>query len=177
MKRIQEVIVVEGRHDTARLKKWFDCDTIETGGTSLSDAVLAEIRIMQKERGVIIFTDPDAPGNMIRQRINAAVPGCLNAYVQKEDARTSRKVGVEHADEAAVREALEHLITMDENRADTLGMQDMFALGLIGADNSTDRRRKAARKLHIGYGRAKTMRRRLNALGLSKEQLQEILDE
>ena len=177
MKKIKEVIVVEGRHDSARLKKWFDCDTIETGGTSLSDEVLEEIRVMQKERGVIIFTDPDAPGNMIRQHINAAVPGCLNAYVQKEDARTSRKVGVEHADEAVVQEALEHLISQDESRPDTLHMQDMFALGLIGTDNCTERRRLAARRLHIGYGSAKTMLRRLNALGLSREQLQEILDE
>ena len=43
MKKIKEVIVVEGRHDTERLRKYFDCDTIETGGTSLGQDVIDRI--------------------------------------------------------------------------------------------------------------------------------------
>ena len=73
-KKIQEVIVVEGRHDTEKLRKYFDCDTIETGGTSLGDSVIERIREAQKARGVIIFTDPDSPGNRIRNVINQNIP-------------------------------------------------------------------------------------------------------
>ena len=79
MKQIRQLIVVEGRHDSAKLKEFFECDTIETGGTSLGEEVIERIRAAQKTRGVIIFTDPDSPGNRIRNEINRAVPGCLNA--------------------------------------------------------------------------------------------------
>ena len=63
--RIQEVIVVEGKNDTAKLKQYFDCDTIETHGTCLSEWTLKFILKASKTRGVIVFTDPDSPGNRI----------------------------------------------------------------------------------------------------------------
>ena len=44
MDRIYEIIVVEGRHDTQQLKKYFDCETIETGGSSIDDKVIEQIR-------------------------------------------------------------------------------------------------------------------------------------
>ena len=94
--KIQEVIVVEGKNDTAVLKSYFDCDTIETHGTCLSDFTLQLIEKMQEKRGVIIFTDPDYPGESIRKQINQRVKGCRNAFVPKEMAKTEKKVGVEH---------------------------------------------------------------------------------
>jgi hypothetical protein len=72
MKRIQEVIVVEGRHDTEKLRKYFDCDTIETGGSSLGRDVLERIAQANKTSGVIIFTDPDSAGNRIRNAKSTA---------------------------------------------------------------------------------------------------------
>ena len=62
MDRINEIIVVEGRHDTQQLKKYFDCETIETGGSSIDDKVIERIRYAASTCGVIIFTDPDTPG-------------------------------------------------------------------------------------------------------------------
>ena len=50
MKQIKEVIVVEGKHDTATLKKFFLCDTIETNGLSLSEETLLFIKDVQKKR-------------------------------------------------------------------------------------------------------------------------------
>ena len=107
MKRrfIRQLIVVEGRHDTANLQKYFDCDTAETGGTSLDEKVMERIAYAAETRGVIIFTDPDSPGNRIRNAINRRIPGCGNAFIEKEKARTDRKVGVEHAGREALEEA------------------------------------------------------------------------
>lgn len=70
--KIKEIIVVEGKKDTANLKRWLDVDTLETSGTGLSEATLEQIRQWATTRGVIIFTDPDTPGDQIRQRINNA---------------------------------------------------------------------------------------------------------
>lgn len=176
MKRIRQLIVVEGRHDTAALKKYFDCDTIETGGTSLGEKVIEEIRTAKEKRGVIIFTDPDSPGNRIRNEINRLVPGCENAFIDKSVAKTDKKVGVEHAQEKDLAEALANLIIYEDNVTETITSADMSELGLLGGENSAELRQKAGRILHIGFGSAKTMKNRLNCLGITKEELRKVLE-
>ena len=64
--KIKEFIVVEGKNDTNVLQSYFECDTIETHGTHLSKDTLKQIEIAANTRGVIIFTDPDFPGEKIR---------------------------------------------------------------------------------------------------------------
>ena len=177
MKRIRQLIVVEGRHDSAALKKYFDCDTIETGGTSLDETVFEQILEAKEKRGVIIFTDPDSPGNRIRNEMNQRIPGCENAFIDKSQARTEHKVGVEHASYEAIAEALENLIVYEEKPQETISMEDMYDLGLIGSENSSQLREKAGRALHIGNGTAKTMRKRLNCLGITKEEVRRVLNE
>ena len=175
MRKIQEVIVVEGKHDTERLRKYFDCDTIETSGLSLSDETVAYIRLVQERRGIIIFTDPDSPGNRIRNKINQEVPHCKNAFIDKKLARTSKKVGIEHASAEALEDALNHLITWEIKEENQLTMEDLYDLHLTGCEDSSVLREKCGVLLHIGYGTAKTMLRRLNCLGITKEQLKEVL--
>lgn len=175
-KKIQEVIVVEGRHDTEKLRKYFDCDTIETGGTSLGEDVLERIKHAQKLRGVIVFTDPDSPGNRIRNAVNQYVLGCKNAFVMKKDARTDKKVGVEHAEFDVLNEALENLVTYQDVTA-SLTMNDMIELGLSGNTNSSALRDKVGEHYHIGSGNAKTMLRRINFLHLTKEEIRQVVEE
>ncbi|MCR5794459.1 MAG: ribonuclease M5 [Solobacterium sp.] len=175
MKKISEVIVVEGRNDTSVLKQYFLCDTIETHGTCLSEFTLNLIRSAQKKRGVIILTDPDSPGNRIRHEINQKVPGCLNAYIDKDKAKTDKKVGVEHADREAIEEALMNLVTYRSDE-ETFTMNDMYKYGLAGRQDSAKLREKAGRILHIGTCSAKTFRARLNSLLTTKEELKEVLE-
>lgn len=175
--RIRELIVVEGRNDTANLRRYFECDTIETGGTHLGRNTLSMIARAAKVRGVIIFTDPDSPGNRIRKAVNAAVPGCRNAFIEKEKAKTAHKVGVEHAGYEALAEALGNLITYDEGRTERISTSDMYELGLSGHADSAEKRMRIGKKLHIGFGNARTMRDRLNDLGISREELMEAMKE
>ena len=42
--KIKEIIVVEGKKDTANLKRWLDVDTLETSGTGLTEATLDQVR-------------------------------------------------------------------------------------------------------------------------------------
>lgn len=174
-KRIREVIVVEGKNDTANLKLYYDCDTIETNGTHLGKEVLDLIQRAQNKRGVIIFTDPDAPGNQTRERINAAVEGCRNAFIDKKLARTAKKVGVEHASYEALEEALSHTVTIVHDPVERITMMDLYELGLNGQKDSAQKREKAGNALHIGYGSAKTMCRRLNCLGITRKELEEAM--
>jgi ribonuclease M5 len=174
MKKIREVIVVEGKNDTANLKRFFDCDTIETHGTCLSSFTLELIRHAKEKRGVIILTDPDSPGNRIRNEINRKIPGCLNAFVDKADAKTEHKVGVEHAGEETLKQALDHLMTYTET-VQEITPADLYEMGLLGSAESAVLREKVGRKLHIGSGNARTFRQRLNCLQITKEEIWNII--
>ena len=59
MKRINEIVVVEGKTDSQLLKELYDVDTIETHGLGLDDKTLELIKEASKTRGVIVLTDPD----------------------------------------------------------------------------------------------------------------------
>ena len=50
---IKEVIVVEGMHDSAHLKKYFDCETIVTGGMGIDDAVMEKVKEAAGRTGII----------------------------------------------------------------------------------------------------------------------------
>lgn len=173
---IKEVIVVEGKNDTLNLRRYFDCDTIETHGTCLSDFTLNMIRKMQKERGVILFLDPDSPGESIRNAINNKIPGCKNAFLQADDCRFKHKVGIEHAPREVLEEALNNLLTY-EIKSVSLTMQDLFELGLNGFANSKELRDIIGRKFHIGKCNAKTLLKRCNMLHLNKEDLRKALED
>ena len=176
MDRIHEIIVVEGRHDTQRLKKYFDCETIETGGSSIDDKVIEQIRHAASRQGVIVFTDPDTPGNQIRHIINQHVSNCKNAFVDKHHARTEKKVGIEHADKDTLWNALQNVVTITNAPKGSLTISDLFELGLSGQSNSAELRRKVGEYYHIGDGNAKTMLARLNCLAINKEELREVID-
>lgn len=62
MKKIKEVIVVEGKDDTKRIQRAVDADTIETRGSAIPEETLMLIKKLAKTRGVIVFTDPDFSG-------------------------------------------------------------------------------------------------------------------
>ena len=173
--KLKEVIVVEGKNDTNVLKSYLDCDTIETHGTYLSKQILEEIQRIQKTRGIIIFTDPDFPGEKIRHTINQKIPGCKNAFIEKKKAKTSKKVGVEHANKEDILQALKKLMTYDPNLQDTLSYEDFIDLGLQGSEDSSRKREKIARKLSLGKPNAKTLWKRLNMGQYTKEDIEELL--
>ena len=67
---IEEIIVVEGRDDTAAVKKSVDAITIETHGYGITEETWRLIEKAAGTKGIIIFTDPDSAGERIRKRIN-----------------------------------------------------------------------------------------------------------
>lgn len=167
--KIKEIIVVEGKNDTNVLKSYFDCDTIETSGTHLNKSKLECIRIANERRGVIIFTDPDAPGERIRSLINEAVPNCKNAFIAKSKARTTKKVGVEHATKADLTQALENCMTYTSEFNETISWEEYLDLGFTGQLNSSMLRDELAEMLFLGKPNGKTLFKRLNMIQMSKE--------
>ena len=166
----KEVIVVEGRDDTRRLKEVYpEIETLETNGSAINEKILEQITTLQMSR--------DFPGNKIRQTVMQAVPNCKHAYLQKVDAiaKNGSGVGVEHASDEAIKAALGNLVTPKEAVIEEIETQFLFDFGLIGHPNSAKIREKLSEALGIGYVNGKQLQKRLMMFGITKQQVVDVL--
>lgn len=171
---IKEVIVVEGKNDTKRLKEFFDVDTIETHGLGLNKETIEYIKNVNDKRGIILLLDPDTPGEKIRNRLNNEIAELKNAFVMKEDARTSKKVGIEHASKEILEEALNNLITYTDS-LNSISEEEFYSLGLKGESDSVLKREKISKYFHLGKCNGKTMYKRLNMLGITYNDIVKVI--
>ncbi|USS93528.1 ribonuclease M5 [Fructilactobacillus ixorae] len=179
MKRIKEVLIVEGKSDTERIQQAVDADTIETRGSALSDETLALIDRLAQTRGVIVFTDPDFSGEKIRRIIADEIPEAKHAFLDKRAATPEKahgSLGVEHASPAAIRQALAQVYTESDRNPEVITREELMAANLMGNHAAKQRRLELGEYLHLGYVNAKQLQRRLRMFGITKEQFHEALN-
>jgi ribonuclease M5 len=173
---IEEVIVVEGKDDTRRIQEVVNADTIETIGSAINEAILLQIEHAQETRGVIIFTDPDYSGEKIRKTIMEVVPDAKHAFLSRRLAAPKKRgssLGVEHASDEAILEALEKVVT-PVNEADDyqeIPFQLLLELGLIAGSGAKQKREKLGDELRIGYTNSKQLAKRLKMFRITQAQL------
>ncbi len=176
--KIKEMIVVEGKEDTRRLKEIFkDIETIETRGSAINKRTLDLIREAQKQKGVIIFTDPDYQGQKIRSIINEQIPGCKNAYIKKDKAidYKKHKIGVEHCLQEDIIQSLSNMTQIEEIESD-INYSDLYDLNIVGSDNSKDIRDYLSEKLHLGCNNAKQFYKKIKLFNISLEKLEDLIE-
>lgn len=174
---MSSIIVVEGLHDEIKIKSVFpDSHCVITNGSEISNDTLKLIKKLSEEHEIIIFTDPDSPGEKIRNKIAEVLPNSRHAFLRKADCISSnnKKVGIEHASKEAIINALEDLIIPTNNK-ETITNKDLFELQLNGFSNSSLLRDKISDYLNIGRPNAKTFLKRLNLLQLTKDDIKEII--
>lgn len=179
--KIKEIIVVEGKDDTIAIHRAVAADTIETNGSAISKKTLERIKKAQEIRGVIVLTDPDFPGNKIRQTIDRYVPGCKHAFIERGAAQSKRagaSLGVEHASDDVIREALANVYTTD-NEAFTseITQEELIVLGYLGGPGSKEKRAILGDVLKIGYTNGKQLMNRLRMFHITREQFEAALAE
>ena len=177
--RIKEVIVVEGKDDTTAIKRSVDADTIETNGSAISKETLIKIQHAQEKRGVIVFTDPDYPGRRIRAIIEEHVPGVKHAFLSKEKtiAKNGKGLGIEHAKDDDIRDALANIYTpkSDADETPNIPLDVLVGGKLIGHPKSKERRTRIGELLKIGYTNGKQLQKRLSIFKISRQQLEEAI--
>lgn len=166
---IKEVIAVEGRHDTNAIKRAVDADTIETGGSRLSQATLRRIRLAQERRGVIVLTDPDYAGERIRKIISQQIPGVKHAFIDRYEGAKDGDIGVENAPPEAILRALSRTHTSVHDRQPLIPWEDLIDLGLVGGKAASQLRDICGEILGIGFCNAKQFHARLTLFQISKE--------
>ena len=179
--KINEVIVVEGRDDTANLKRYFDCETYETGGSSIDDRDLERLKRLEDKRGIIVFTDPDYNGERIRKIIMEAVPTAKHAFLNRGEATPKsktkgRSLGVEHASFEDLQKALSGVLgSYDDDNQFDISKSNLMKLGLLMGADSRKRREYLGEVLRIGYCNGKQLLKRLELFGITLEELEEAM--
>ena len=168
MLRIQEAIVVEGRYDKNTLAQIVDTVIVETHGFGIfkDREQLALLRRLAEKRGLIILTDPDGAGFVIRGDLKGALPPgrVRHAYVPGLQGKERRKrqggkegvLGVEgmrpEVLEAALRRAGATFLDEDAPLSSArrpITKADLFALGLSGGAGAAERRQALLRALEL----------------------------
>lgn len=173
--KIKEVIIVEGKSDYTYLKSFIDADIIITNGSEISTQTLDVIKKANEERGVIIFTDPDYPGLRIRNTISDYIGNCKHAYVEKNKAIKGKKVGIAETKQEDIIKALENVVTYIKENPKTISETDLYDLGLIGKNDSKEKREKVCNYYHLGWCNGKTFLKRVNMFGLKLKDLEDVI--
>ncbi len=174
---IKEVIIVEGRDDTTAIKRAVRADTIETGGSAVTERVINKIKKAHNQRGVIIFTDPDYPGEKIRKTISSQIPGVKHAFITREDAKGKRDIGVENAKPDVIRKALEEAKAEWFNEPmEKISWEKLIDFGLVGENKAKKRREYLCNTLGIGYCNGKQLYKRLKIFQITEEELLKALE-
>ena len=196
MRRIKEVIVVEGRYDKNTLSQVVDAVIITVGGFAVFNdrEKLAFLRRLAEKQGLIILTDSDGAGFLIRNYLRGALPKdrVKQAYIPDVSGKEHRKrnpgkegkLGVEGMRPEVLLEALRRAgaTFLDEAeetaaRGEPITKTDLFTLGLTGCRGSAARRQALLRQLDLPEHL--TANGLLEALNLfySREELEEFLRE
>ena len=166
MRRVREVIVVEGRYDKNALKQAVEATVVETGGFGVfkDGEKLALLRRLAEERGLILLTDSDGAGFVIRNFLKGAIPPdrLKQAYIPDIRGKERRKaapgkegkLGVEGMSPAILLRALERAgATFEDGPAAgdraPITKGDFYALGLTGGRDSAARRAALLKALEL----------------------------
>ena len=164
MVKIKEAIVVEGRYDKNTLSQIVDAPILETSGFGIfkDKQQLKLLRKVAERRGLIVFTDADGAGFVIRNHLKSAIPGKFlkHAYIPDIPGKERRKaapgkegkLGVEGMTAEIILQALRNAGATIEGETEkrTIGAitkADLMELGLAGASGSEEKRKKLMKKL------------------------------
>ena len=166
MVKIKEAILVEGRYDKNTLSQIVDAPILETNGFGIfkDKKQMALLRTVAEKRGLIVFTDSDGAGFVIRNHVKSAIPGkyLKHAYTPDILGKERRKavpgkegkLGVEGMRPEVIIEALRKAGATFENGENVKNMEqitkmDMFFLGLSGNPDSKAKRTALLKMLDL----------------------------
>ena len=196
MIRVREAIVVEGRYDVNTVRQVVDAIVLESGGFRIfhDKDQLRLLRKIAETHGLIVLTDSDGAGFVIRNYIKGALPpgSVKQAYIpdiagkerRKRHGSKEGKLGVEGMRPEVILEALRRAGATFEDESDSLSAQretpiskaDFFAWGLSGHRDSASRRAAVLKALDVpSHMTANALLEFINAVS-SRAELEEIID-
>ncbi len=160
---LDKPVIVEGKYDKIKLSSVIASPIITTDGFSLFNnrEKAALIRKFAQNGGVIVITDSDGAGRVIRGRIKSIAGGCPveNIYIpqivgkEKRKAHASKEgfLGVEGMDVRLLERLLERYVASSQSDSAPLAKIDLYELGLSGGKNSAYLRAEVCRELDLPH--------------------------
>lgn len=187
LKKIKEVIVVEGRYDKNTLSQVVDALIVETEGFGIfnDEAALKMLRMLADTKGLIVLTDSDSAGFLIRNFLTGAIdksklkhayiPDIYGREKRKREDSKEQKLGVEGMrPEVLLKALIDAGATIDgesSERAPELANSDFTELGLVGMPGSAELREKLKKKLDLPEKLSSVGLKRLLSALYTKEEL------
>ncbi len=190
---VKETIIVEGRYDKIKLSSIVDTPVIDTGGFRIFKDKEKQnlIKRIARQRGILILTDSDSGGFVIRNFLKGFVPeNCIkHAYIPQLKGKEKRKsevskeglLGVEGVADEVIVKAIKNsgAEVLNESagvKRSQIRKTDLYELGLTGRDNSAYLRAKLLKRLELpSYLTTNAMLSALNCL-YSLEELKKIIN-
>ena len=193
MVKIKEAILVEGRYDKNTLSQIVDAPILETSGFGIfkDKKQMKLLRQVAEKRGLIVFTDSDGAGFVIRNHVKSAIPGKFlkHAYIPDIQGKEKRKaapgkegkLGVEGMSREIILEALRRsgatIEGEDSAASHQITKQDLMELGLSGGADASAKRLALLKKLDLPeHMSANAMLQALNLL-MNPEELKKLLED
>ena len=194
MIKLKEVVVVEGRYDKNTLSQILEATIIETQGFGIfSDKErLSMLRRLAETRGLVVMTDSDGAGFMIRNHLKGAIdpqyvkhayiPDVLGKEKRKSSPSREGKLGVEGMTREVILQALSRAgVAFDETEnppeSEPITKTDLYELGLSGGSGSAEKRQMLIKQLGLPERlTSNALLEVLNAL-MKREDFFELFDE
>ena len=150
--KIKEAVIVEGKYDKNKVSQIVDTVIIQTDGFSFFNSIdkINFIKKIAEERGIIILTDSDSAGFLIRNKLKSIISEdkIKNAYIPQIEGKEKRKssaskeglLGVEGMDVSTILNALKCATEAQNDNLRDLTAADLYELGLTGKPGSKARR-------------------------------------
>ncbi len=172
-----EVIVVEGNHDKAKILSVFPGADIEiTNGKEISETTLEALKTLNQQRGLILMLDPDVPGEAIRKHINDYVGETKHVFLPKHLCvdTVKQKVGIEHASKETIISALKHHVHESDNNI-FIPRKALLSRGLIGMPNSAQKRQQVIDAYNLGLCNGKTFHKKINRFNITLNMIDAVI--
>ena len=189
--KISQTVLVEGKYDKIKLESILDANIITAGGFSLfnNNEKIALIRRIAEKNGLIILTDSDPAGFVLRNKLKGMLPKSdkiIHIYIPSEKGKEKRKkeyskaglLGVEGIDAEKLRELFAEYVDCDGVRNDKkiLTKSFLYENGLSGGERSSEKREAVAVKLGLPSGMsANAFLEAINILGVTEDEISRLL--
>ena len=193
MIKLRQAVIVEGRYDKIKLKNLIDAPIIETNGFRVFNDKERQslIRRIADKRGILVMTDSDGAGLVIRNFLNGVIDKSKikHCYIPQVEGKEKRKermsiegfLGVEGVPDEVIIEAVRksgaEIIGEQAKKSAEITKADLYSLGLTGSENSAQKRKRLLQELGMpDYLSSNAMLTALNCL-YSYEELYNIITE
>ncbi len=162
--KIPYPVIVEGKYDRLRLLSVIDAEILTTDGFGLfkKHEKAALLRALAKKTKIVVLTDPDGAGTLIRAHITSILPKdrVIPLYVPQIKGKEARKatpsaagfLGVEGQERERLYDLFLPLATGEAKTGDPITKLDFFEDGLTGTDGAAARRDALAARFSLPQG-------------------------